>query len=55
MQVELNSQLQRQIHILKDKVELIRGNPTGRNEFFNKISDYMLNEINELHLLLTCR
>lgn len=29
MQVELNSQLQRQIHILKDKVELIRGNPTG--------------------------
>lgn len=29
MQVELNRQLQRQIHILKDKVELIRGNPTG--------------------------
>ncbi|XP_040515283.2 coiled-coil domain-containing protein 169 isoform X2 [Gallus gallus] len=30
MQVELNSQLQRQIHILKDKVELIRGNPTDK-------------------------
>ncbi|XP_015707449.1 coiled-coil domain-containing protein 169-like isoform X1 [Coturnix japonica] len=30
MQVELNRQLQRQINILKDKVELIRGNPTDK-------------------------
>ncbi|XP_072209859.1 coiled-coil domain-containing protein 169 [Excalfactoria chinensis] len=30
MQVELNSQLQRQINILKDKVELIHGNPTDK-------------------------
>ncbi|XP_021233437.1 coiled-coil domain-containing protein 169-like [Numida meleagris] len=30
MQVELNRQLQRQIDILKDKVELIRGNPTDK-------------------------
>ncbi|XP_010727246.2 coiled-coil domain-containing protein 169, partial [Meleagris gallopavo] len=30
MQVELNRQLQRQISILKDKVELIRGNPTDK-------------------------
>ncbi|NXJ03498.1 CC169 protein, partial [Odontophorus gujanensis] len=28
VQVELNRQLERQINILKDKVELIRGNPT---------------------------
>ncbi|NXC50127.1 CC169 protein, partial [Penelope pileata] len=30
MQEELNRQLQRQINILKDKVELIRGNPTDK-------------------------
>ncbi|XP_066845796.1 coiled-coil domain-containing protein 169 isoform X2 [Anser cygnoides] len=30
MQVELNRQLERQISILKDKMELIRGNPTDK-------------------------
>uniref|UniRef100_A0A663F695 Coiled-coil domain containing 169 n=1 Tax=Aquila chrysaetos chrysaetos TaxID=223781 RepID=A0A663F695_AQUCH len=30
-QVELNKQLERQINILRDKMELIRGNPAGRN------------------------
>ncbi|XP_035180257.1 coiled-coil domain-containing protein 169-like [Oxyura jamaicensis] len=30
MQVELNRQLERQINMLKDKVELIRGNPTDK-------------------------
>ncbi|XP_069664096.1 coiled-coil domain-containing protein 169 isoform X1 [Haliaeetus albicilla] len=31
-QVELNKQLERQINILQDKMELIRGNPAGRNK-----------------------
>ncbi|NWV50305.1 CC169 protein, partial [Daphoenositta chrysoptera] len=29
-QVELNKQLERQINVLRDKVELIRGNPTDK-------------------------
>ncbi|NXC86356.1 CC169 protein, partial [Cercotrichas coryphoeus] len=29
-QVELNKQLERQINILRDKVELIRGNPADK-------------------------
>ncbi|NWW77329.1 CC169 protein, partial [Climacteris rufus] len=29
-QVELNKQLEKQINILQDKVELIRGNPAGK-------------------------
>ncbi|NXO70176.1 CC169 protein, partial [Phainopepla nitens] len=29
-QIELNKQLKRQINILQDKVELLRGNPTGK-------------------------
>ncbi|XP_054043846.1 coiled-coil domain-containing protein 169 [Rissa tridactyla] len=31
-QVELNKQLERQINILQEKMELIRGNPAGRND-----------------------
>ncbi|NXJ51200.1 CC169 protein, partial [Spizaetus tyrannus] len=31
-QVELNKQLERQINILQDKMELIHGNPAGRNK-----------------------
>ncbi|NWV05862.1 CC169 protein, partial [Ptilonorhynchus violaceus] len=33
-QVELNKQLERQINILREKVELIRGNPAGRSGIF---------------------
>ncbi|NWZ66133.1 CC169 protein, partial [Acrocephalus arundinaceus] len=32
-QVELNKQLEREIYVLRDKVELIRGNPADRLSF----------------------